>query len=42
MAAFTAAPMRTAIAIYSYRLNDQYQYTTGLPSNIERSKLTNP
>jgi hypothetical protein len=27
---------------YSYRLNDQYKYTTGLPSNIERSKLTNP
>jgi hypothetical protein len=27
---------------YSYRLNDQYKFTTGLPSNIERSKLTNP
>jgi hypothetical protein len=27
---------------FSYRLNDQYKYTTGLPSNIERSKLTNP
>jgi hypothetical protein len=26
---------------YSYRLNDQYKYTTGLPSNIERSKLSN-
>lgn len=27
---------------YSYRLNDQYKYTTGLPDNIEQSKLTNP
>ncbi len=27
---------------FSYRLNDQYKYTTGLPSNIEQSKLTNP
>ncbi|MEZ5416559.1 MAG: carboxypeptidase regulatory-like domain-containing protein [Vicinamibacterales bacterium] len=31
-----------AWGFYSYRLNDQYKYTTGLPSNIERSKLTNP
>ena len=31
-----------AWAFYSYRLNDQYKYTTGLPSNIEQSKLTNP
>lgn len=31
-----------AWAFYSYRLNDQYKYTLGLPSNIERSKLTNP
>jgi hypothetical protein len=27
---------------YSYRLNDQYKYTTGFATNIERSKLTNP
>ena len=27
---------------YSYRLNNQLKYTTGLPSNIEQSKLTNP
>ncbi len=27
---------------YSYRLNDQYKYTTGFKQNIERSKLTNP
>ncbi len=31
-----------AWGFYSYRLNDQYKYTTGLPSNIERSKLSNP
>ena len=31
-----------AWGFFSYRLNDQYKYTTGLPSNIERSKLTNP
>ena len=31
-----------AWGFYSYRLNDQYKYTLGLPSNIERSKLTNP
>ena len=31
-----------AWAFYSYRLNNQYKYTTGLPSNIEQSKLTNP
>ena len=31
-----------AWGFYSYRLNDQYKYTTGLPDNIERSKLTNP
>jgi hypothetical protein len=30
-----------AWGFYSYRLNDQYKYTTGLPSNIERSKLSN-
>ncbi len=33
---------RRAWAFYSYRLNDQYKYTTGLPDNIEQSKLTNP
>ncbi len=31
-----------AWGFYSYRLNNQYKYTTGLPSNIEQSKLTNP
>ena len=31
-----------AWGFFSYRLNDQYTYITGLPSNIERSKLTNP
>lgn len=30
-----------AWGFYSWRLNDQYKYTTGLPSNIERSKLSN-
>jgi hypothetical protein len=30
-----------AWGFFSYRLNDQYKYTTGLPSNIERSKLSN-
>ncbi len=31
-----------AWGFYSYRLNNQFKYTTGLPSNIEQSKLTNP
>ncbi|MEP7116026.1 MAG: carboxypeptidase-like regulatory domain-containing protein, partial [Acidobacteriota bacterium] len=31
-----------AWAFYSYRLNNQYKYTLGLPSNIEQAKLTNP
>ena len=31
-----------AWGFYSYRLNDQYKFTAGLPGNVERSKLTNP
>ncbi len=31
-----------AWGFYSYRLNNQFKYTTGLPDNIEQSKLTNP
>jgi hypothetical protein len=31
-----------AWGFYSYRLNNQFKYTTGLPGNIEQSKLTNP